>query len=304
MKVTMMGEKPCKFCGALLQRDARFCTSYGSLLASSLLSPSKRANQRPQLQTKTSLRDASDRSQGLGNRRSSKLRLTSKPAFKGVILLIFFLILVAVVGGALHIPIGGNTTTTSVSSSSQALYAHSIVCVGDSITKGLADPDNWPNHLEARLGGDWQVVNQGLGGNKTADMLVRIDQALALNPHFVIIMGGTNDLANGDVPLATIQANIREMCSQVESHGAVPVLCTVPPDNYSLEQRDILNGWIAEYANSKGYGLIDFYAVIDNPANPGHSNPLLVMSDGIHPNAAGYSAMGNAIDLGIFTAGN
>ena len=135
-------------------------------------------------------------------------------------------------------------------------------------------------------------------------MLARIDKALALNPHFVIIMGGTNDLANGDVPLATIQANIREMCSQVESHGAVPVLCTVPPDNYSLEQRDILNGWIAEYANSKGYGLIDFYAVIDNPANPGHSNPLLVMSDGLHPNAEGYSAMGNAIDLGIFTAGN
>jgi lysophospholipase L1-like esterase len=221
-----------------------------------------------------------------------------------VVLLIFFLLLVVVVGGALHIPTGGNTTITSVPSSSQALYARSIVCVGDSITEGLADPNNWPNHLKTRLGGDWQVVNQGVGGEKTADMLARIDKALALNPHFVIIMGGTNDLANGDVPLATTQANIREMCARVESHGAVPVLCTVPPNSFSLEQRDILNGWIAEYANSKGYGIIDFYAVIDNPSNPGHSNPLLVMSDGLHPNAAGYSAMGNAIDLGIFTAGN
>ncbi|MGZ4892728.1 MAG: GDSL-type esterase/lipase family protein [Halobacteriota archaeon] len=232
------------------------------------------------------------------------MRLRNESTFKVVVLLIFFLILVVAVGGALNIQIGGNPTITSKSSSSQALYSHSIVCVGDSITLGLPDPNNWPTHLKARLGGDWQVVNQGLGGNKTADMLVRIDQALALNPHFVIIMGGTNDLANGDVPLTTIQANIREMCSKVESHGAVPVLCTVPPDNYSLQQRDILNGWIAEYANLKGYSLIDFYAVIDNPANPGHSNPLLVMSDGLHPNAEGYSAMGSAIDLDIFTAGN
>jgi len=223
-----------------------------------------------------------------------------------VVLLIFFLVLVVVIGRALHFPTGGNTTTSPVpsSSSSQALYAHSIVCVGDSITLGLADPNNWPTHLKSGLGGDWQVINQGVGGDNTTEMLARIDKAVALNPHFVIIMGGTNDLAKGDVLLATIQANIREMCTQVESNGAVPVLCTVPPDNFSLEQRDILNGWIAEFAASNGYDLIDFYTVIDDPSNPGHSNPLLVMSDGLHPNAAGYSAMGNAIDLGIFTSGN
>jgi lysophospholipase L1-like esterase len=221
--------------------------------------------------------------------------------FKGVVLLIAFLVLVVIVGGALHIPTGGNTTTSPVPSSSRTLYAHRIVCVGDSITEGFADPNNWPYHLEARLGGDWQVVSQGVGGDKTADMLARIDKALALNPHYVIILGGTNDLTNGDVPLADTQANIREMCSRVESYGAVPVLCTVPPNSFYLEQRDILNAWIAEYANSKGYALIDFYTVIDNPSNLGHSNPKLVMSDGLHPNAAGYLAMGYAIDLGIFT---
>jgi hypothetical protein len=67
-------------------------------------------------------------------------------------------------------------------------------------------------------------------------------------------------------------------------------------------QRDILNTWIAEYAHLKGYGLIDFYAVINDPSNPGHSNPALVMSDGLHPNAAGYTAMGNATNLAIFTS--
>ena len=171
----MEEKKPCKFCGALLPSNAKFCTSCGSFLSSSLLSPSKRANQRPKRQPKnTGLRNESDRRQVLGNRRSSKFQLTSKRVSKWVVLLIFFLILVVVVGGALHIPTGGNTTTTSVSSSSsQALYAHSIVGVGDSITEGFADPNNWPYHLKARLGGDWLVVNQGVGGDKTADMFAR-----------------------------------------------------------------------------------------------------------------------------------
>jgi len=198
---------------------------------------------------------------------------------------------------------GCNATTSQVTAQSHPLHAHRIVCVGDSITEGFADPNNWPYHLKQRLGGDWEVVDQGVGGAKTADMLVLIDAALALNPHFVIILGGTNDLANGEVPQATTQANIKAMCTRIESYGAVPVLCTVPPDSYHLVQRDILNAWIVKYANLNGYGLIDFYAVINDPSNPGHSNPALVMSDGLHPNAAGYTAMGNAINLAIFPGG-
>lgn len=301
----MSDKMPCKFCGAPLPRDTTFCPSCGSFLTSSQLAPSPPAKPLPERQPKIGgLTRKKDRSQGLDKRRASKFQLTRKQLLKVMVLLIAFLVIAVIVGGALHIPTGGNTTASPMPSSSHALYAHRIVCVGDSITEGFANPNNWPYHLKARLGGDWQVVNQGVGGDKTADMLARIDKALALNPHFVIILGGTNDLANGDVPLATMQANIREMCTNVESYGAVPVLCTVPPTSFDLEQRDILNGWIAEYANLKGYGLIDFYSVIDNPSNPGHSNPTLVMSDGIHPNAAGYLAMGNAIDLGIFTGRN
>jgi acyl-CoA thioesterase I len=175
-----------------------------------------------------------------------------------------------------------------------------IVCVGDSITAGSSDTNNWPYHLKERLGRDWGVFNHGVWGYKTADMLAHIDAALAFHPHFVIIMGGTNDLMKG-VQLATIQANIVAMCTRVESHGAVPVLCTVIPTSWHLADLDTLNAWIADYAKLKGYDLIDFYAVIDNPLNPGTSNPALVRPDGVHPNAAGYSAMGNAIDLSIFT---
>ncbi len=192
-----------------------------------------------------------------------------------------------------------NTTSSSVTAPLHPLHAHRIVCVGDSITEGFADPDNWPYHLKARLGGEWEVVDQGVGGAFTADMLDRIDAALALNPHFVIVAGGMNDLTNGE-PLETIQVNIAAMCTRVETYGAVPVLCTVTPTSERLAQHDALNAWITEYARLNGYDVIDFYAVINNKSNPGYSDPALVLSDGKHPTPAGYAAMGNAIDLGIF----
>jgi acyl-CoA thioesterase-1 len=186
---------------------------------------------------------------------------------------------------------------------SHPLHAHRIVCVGDSITGGFADPDNWPYHLKSRLDEDWDVINQGVGGAFTGYMLGRIDAALDLNPQFVVIMGGINDLRSGIAP-KTIQVNIDAICTHVGSCGSVPVLCTVTPASDYVMQLADLNAWITEYARLKGYALIDFYAVINNKSNPGRSDPTLVSWDGTHPNAAGYVAMGNAIDLGIFTRGN
>lgn len=194
----------------------------------------------------------------------------------------------------------GNTTSSPATAPLHQLHAHRIVCVGDSITEGFADPDNWPYHLKTRLDGDWEVVDQGVGGAFTADMLDRIDAALELNPHFVIVMGGLNDLTNGE-PLDATKVNIAAMCTRVEAYGAVPVLCTVTPTSERLAQHDALNAWIKEYARLNGYDVIDFYAVINNKSNPGYSDPALVFSDGKHPTPAGYAAMGNAIDLAIFT---
>jgi acyl-CoA thioesterase I len=275
----------CKFCGATLPPNAKCCLRCGT------------ACKRKQL--------------GLTQRKLSKsiFPLTSEKLFRWGAVFFIFLILVVIIGTALQPPTGNKATTpsnnanTPTVTSSHALYAHRIVTVGDSITQGFADPNNWPYLLKARLGGDWVVINQGFYGYKTADILDHIDSATAVNPHFVIILGGTNDLANGAVPLATIEENIKAISTRVESSGAVPVLCTVTPTNFLSTERASLNAWITEYAHSKGYPLIDFYTALENPSNPGYANSSLIMSDGVHPTTAGYNAMANATNLTIFTGG-
>ena len=55
---------------------------------------------------------------------------------------------------------------------------------------------------------------------------------------------------------------------------------------------------------SKAYdAVIDFDAVIRDPANPTKFLPTYDSGDHLHPNDAGYEAMGNAVDLKLFTAG-
>jgi lysophospholipase L1-like esterase len=46
--------------------------------------------------------------------------------------------------------------------------------------------------------------------------------------------------------------------------------------------------------------VIDFDAVIRDPAQPTKFIPAFNSGDNLHPNDAGYKAMGEAIDLGLF----
>jgi lysophospholipase L1-like esterase len=44
-------------------------------------------------------------------------------------------------------------------------------------------------------------------------------------------------------------------------------------------------------------GVIDFDAVMSDPANPLRLNPIYDCGDHLHPNDAGYQAMADAINL-------
>jgi acyl-CoA thioesterase-1 len=175
---------------------------------------------------------------------------------------------------------------------------HNIVCIGDSIT------DIWPESLQQRLKAGWTVIDQGVGSDSTDQMLSRFDtDVIANHPQFVVICAGTAALGDGEGTIQ-IESNIAKMCDLAVANGIRPVLCTIPPredqNGAYIQSVNELNAWVKGYAAGKGCNVIDFYALLNDPANPGHYLAQYSAGDGKHPNTKGYQAMGPYVPLTVF----
>jgi lysophospholipase L1-like esterase len=187
-----------------------------------------------------------------------------------------------------------------------------VVFMGDSITDGWDLAGGFPGK---------PYVNRGIGGQTTAQMLVRFyPDVIALQPAAVAIFAGTNDIAgnNGPQTLTMIQHNIKAMVELAKVHGIRVVLCALMPVTDAkiapaergggpinqTRQRppaDILklNAWLASYAREVGAGFADYHA-----ATVGADGLLRaeLTNDGLHPNAAGYKALQPVIAAALETA--
>lgn len=152
-----------------------------------------------------------------------------------------------------------------------------IIAFGDSLTSGVgaAADQSYPAQLSRRLG--VPVINAGVGGDTTADALRRLDgDVLARDPRIVIVCLGGNDLLRRTPREATMD-NIEEIVERIQARGALVVLVGLRPIMGSSFAGDI-----AELAREKGCPLVpDILGGIMHDAD--------LMSDAIHPNAAGYA---------------
>ena len=99
------------------------------------------------------------------------------------------------------------------------------VLLGNSITDGWAS-----KHPE--FFAENNFVGRGISGQVTAQMLSRFQaDVVALNPKMVIIMAGTNDIAqnNGYIEHEHILQNIQSMCELAKYNKIKPVLCSCLP---------------------------------------------------------------------------
>jgi lysophospholipase L1-like esterase len=60
-----------------------------------------------------------------------------------------------------------------------------------------------------------------------------------------------------------------------------------------------VNAWIR--TSGRFDAVIDFDAVTRDPAQPARLSPAVDGGDHLHPSAAGYRIMGEAVDLELFT---
>ena len=105
-----------------------------------------------------------------------------------------------------------------------ASVATRVVFMGDSITESwaLADPVFF----------DRGVVNRGISGQTTAQMLVRFRaDVVALRPKIVHILGGTNDVAGNTGPTSAqdFKNNIMSMVEIARANGIDVILGSLPP---------------------------------------------------------------------------
>lgn len=184
-----------------------------------------------------------------------------------------------------------------------------VVLMGDSIT------DHW-DALEAESSPDLLVVNRGIGGQNTSQMLLRFqDDVVALSPVAVVILGGTNDLrayvgdpaSVGPSALARISRNITAMADIARGRGFKVVLATLPPVGAEREKvsRDAeaikaVNAWIKAFAAERGYPVADYHAALVDAAGV---LPPRLSPDGVHPNAEGYAAMRPPLEQALAKAG-
>jgi lysophospholipase L1-like esterase len=169
-----------------------------------------------------------------------------------------------------------------------------VVFFGDSIT------DMW--RLQECFPGK-PYVNRGIGGQTTAQMLVRFRQdVIALQPKAVVILAGTNDIAGntGPVTLQDIEANFATMAELAKVHGIRVVFSSIlPVHNYTLHAADMfvtrpmsqiqeLNRWLKDTCAANGYVYLDYYTPMLDEA--GFLKRELA-EDGLHPNAEGFKLM-------------
>ncbi|MGQ0694075.1 MAG: GDSL-type esterase/lipase family protein, partial [Nitrospiraceae bacterium] len=112
-----------------------------------------------------------------------------------------------------------------------------LICFGDSLTAGFQSPTRenpqgrstpYGEWIQERLGAAGQVRISGICGELTGEMTMRFRRdVLAHQPHYVVILGGTNDLGWNGSP-SEIMRNLVQMYEQMRAAGGVPVPVTVP----------------------------------------------------------------------------
>lgn len=217
-----------------------------------------------------------------------------------------------------------------------------VVCFGDSITDGTASTlngdDRWPDVLQRRLAGlrpqGVAVVDEGIGSNQILGpdhydlqapfgggpaALQRIDRDVAAlsGVTTVIWFEGINDLSHGqpaDAVIAGYRAGIARLRQAIP--GVRIVGATITPALGSKgnsgtddvnQRRKAINAAIR--AGGLFDAVADFEQAVKDPQSDGLRAEFVPGStiggpgDRLHPNRAGYLAMGGGIDLDMILPG-
>ncbi len=154
-----------------------------------------------------------------------------------------------------------------------------IVMVGDSLVAAV----EWNELL-----GRHDILNRGIGGEMTADILGRIDEIIGLEPRQVFLLVGINDIA-AQRPAADIAADYERIVAHLSRAGTKTVILSI------IKTRDRHMNAVVDDVNRR-------IRLLDQRDNVSHLdlNERLTVNgflshrytyDGVHLSGAGYDAI-------------
>ena len=186
-----------------------------------------------------------------------------------------------------------------------------IVALGDSTTagtpafkspresppKGSGDETSQYAYWLMRAHPDWEIVNQGINAQRSDQIAARFEaDVIAQKPAVVVIIAGVNDVYQGR-PAQQVKDQLAAMYKRAHDAGIRVIAGTIIPYNTATADQNArmkdINDWIRSQARADpGVLFVDTRAAVAAPDNP---DKLVSSPDGLHPDAAGYRKMAEAI---------
>lgn len=176
------------------------------------------------------------------------------------------------------------------------------VAYGDSIAAlAVTGSTSWLRKANAIAGNPTTAfVEEGTGGDTTAQILARVGDVIADNPTYVVVEGGGND-----GPSASTITNLASIYAALAA-ARIPFIATTICPSTSITTAgqktayNNANAWIrAHCSDYAGAVLCDWDSAIrDAPLYTWKAGYDL---DGVHPNATGEAAMATPLAASILT---
>jgi lysophospholipase L1-like esterase len=177
----------------------------------------------------------------------------------------------------------------------------STVFMGDSITEFWDLPAYFPMRPEAA------IENRGISGDLATVMAKRFAaDVIQLRPRNVVILAGTNDVANlssqgkshDEIYNTTVSA-IESMVDQAQKAGIRVLVCSILPTNgdYKMHHinpglRRMINAGLKTLCTEQKCIYVDYAAALQDGTGELRKD---LARDGLHPHWAGYEVMARVL---------